>query len=112
MMCLHLRFQGGGKRKGSFAIYLEPWHADIHAWLDLRKNHGTEHERARDLFYALWIPDLFMKVLDPYLPMVHALWIPDLFMHEGTRPLPTQVLAYFGGRYSKPLVPPLGVGAQ
>jgi len=53
--------QGGGKRKGSFAIYLEPWHADIHAWLDLRKNHGTEHERARDLFYALWVPDLFMK---------------------------------------------------
>lgn len=71
--------QGGGKRKGSFAIYLEPWHADIHEWLDLRKvfmrarphkpqltllrpqNHGTEHERARDLFYALWIPDLFME---------------------------------------------------
>jgi len=53
--------QGGGKRKGSFAIYLEPWHADIFQWLDLRKNHGTEHERARDLFYALWTPDLFMK---------------------------------------------------
>ena len=53
--------QGGGKRKGSFAMYLEPWHADIFAWLDLRKNHGTEHERARDLFYALWIPDLFME---------------------------------------------------
>lgn len=53
--------QGGGKRKGSFAIYLEPWHADIFDWLDLRKNHGTEHERARDLFYALWVPDLFMK---------------------------------------------------
>jgi ribonucleoside-diphosphate reductase alpha subunit len=53
--------QGGGKRKGSFAIYLEPWHSDIFQWLDLRKNHGTEHERARDLFYALWIPDLFMK---------------------------------------------------
>lgn len=53
--------QGGGKRKGSFAIYLEPWHADIFEFLDLRKNHGNELHRARDLFYALWIPDLFMK---------------------------------------------------
>jgi len=53
--------QGGGKRKGSFAIYLEPWHADISAFLDLKKNHGKEELRARDLFYALWIPDLFMK---------------------------------------------------
>ncbi|EAN31273.1 Ribonucleoside-diphosphate reductase large subunit [Theileria parva strain Muguga] len=53
--------QGGGKRKGSFAIYLEPWHADIFKLLDLRKNHGAEDQRARDLFYALWIPDLFMK---------------------------------------------------
>jgi len=53
--------QGGGKRKGSFAIYLEPWHADIFAFLDLKKNHGKEELRARDLFYALWIPDLFMK---------------------------------------------------
>lgn len=53
--------QGGGKRKGSFAMYLEPWHADIFEWLDLRKNHGNEHERARDLFYGLWIPDLFME---------------------------------------------------
>ncbi|MEM9416955.1 MAG: ribonucleoside-diphosphate reductase subunit alpha [Bacteroidota bacterium] len=53
--------QGGGKRKGSFAIYLEPWHADISAFLDLRKNHGKEELRARDLFYALWIPDLFMQ---------------------------------------------------
>ncbi len=53
--------QGGGKRKGAFAIYLEPWHADIFAFLDLRKNHGKEEMRARDLFYALWIPDLFMK---------------------------------------------------
>lgn len=53
--------QGGGKRKGSFAIYLEPWHADIFAFLDLRKNHGKEELRARDLFYALWVPDLFMK---------------------------------------------------
>src|SRR3954466_4419969 len=53
--------QGGGKRKGAFAVYLEPWHADIFAFLDLRKNHGKEEMRARDLFYALWIPDLFMK---------------------------------------------------
>ncbi len=53
--------QGGGKRKGSFAIYLEPWHADVLDFLDLRKNHGKEEMRARDLFYALWIPDLFMK---------------------------------------------------
>ena len=53
--------QGGGKRKGSFAIYLEPWHADIFDFLDLKKNHGKEELRARDLFYALWISDLFMK---------------------------------------------------
>ncbi|MCB0691871.1 MAG: ribonucleoside-diphosphate reductase subunit alpha [Saprospiraceae bacterium] len=53
--------QGGGKRKGAFAIYLEPWHADIKEFLDLRKNHGKEEVRARDLFYALWIPDLFME---------------------------------------------------
>jgi len=53
--------QGGGKRKGAFAIYLEPWHADIFEFLDLKKNHGKEEMRARDLFYALWISDLFMK---------------------------------------------------
>ena len=53
--------QGGGKRKGSFAIYLEPWHADIFEFLQLKKNHGKEELRARDLFYAMWIPDLFMK---------------------------------------------------
>lgn len=53
--------QGGGKRKGAFAIYLEPWHADIFEFLDLRKNHGKEELRARDLFFALWISDLFMK---------------------------------------------------
>lgn len=53
--------QGGGKRKGAFAIYLEPWHADILEFLDLRKNHGKEEQRARDLFYGLWIPDLFMN---------------------------------------------------
>jgi ribonucleotide reductase alpha subunit len=53
--------QGGGKRKGAFAIYLEPWHYDVIEFLELRKNHGKEEARARDLFYALWIPDLFMK---------------------------------------------------
>ena len=53
--------QGGGKRNGSFAVYLEPWHADIEMFLEMKKNHGNELERARDLFYALWIPDLFME---------------------------------------------------
>ncbi|KKY20671.1 putative ribonucleotide reductase large subunit [Phaeomoniella chlamydospora] len=53
--------QGGNKRPGAFAIYLEPWHSDVFEFLDLRKNHGKEEVRARDLFYALWIPDLFMK---------------------------------------------------
>ncbi len=56
--------QGGGKRKGSFAIYLEPWHADVFDFLDLKKNHGKEEMRARDLFYAMWIPDLFMKRIE------------------------------------------------
>ena len=53
--------QGGGKRKGAFAIYLEPWHPDFEDFLDLKKNHGKEEMRARDLFYAMWTPDLFMK---------------------------------------------------
>ena len=53
--------QGGGRRNGSFAIYLEPWHADIFSFLDLKKNHGDEELRARDLFYALWLPDMFMN---------------------------------------------------
>ena len=53
--------QGGGRRKGSFAIYLEPWHADVFDFLELKKNHGKEEMRARDLFYAMWIPDLFME---------------------------------------------------
>lgn len=53
--------QGGGKRKGAFAVYVEPWHADIFHFLDLKKNHGVEEERARDLFYGLWISDLFMQ---------------------------------------------------
>ena len=53
--------QGGGRRKGSIAVYLEPWHSDVEAFLDLKKNQGNEFERARDLFYALWVPDLFMR---------------------------------------------------
>ena len=53
--------QGGNKRPGAFAIYLEPWHPDIFEFLDAKKNTGTDETRARDLFYALWIPDLFMK---------------------------------------------------
>jgi ribonucleoside-diphosphate reductase alpha chain len=53
--------QGGGKRKGAFAVYIEPWHADIFEFLELKKNHGKEENRARDLFYALWISDLFME---------------------------------------------------
>ena len=53
--------QGGGKRKGAFAMYIEPWHSDIFDFLDLKKNHGKEEMRARDLFYAMWIPDLFME---------------------------------------------------
>lgn len=56
--------QGGGKRKGAFALYLEPWHADIFDFLELRKNHGKEEQRARDLFYALWVNDLFMKRIE------------------------------------------------
>lgn len=59
--------QGGGKRKGSFAIYLEPWHADVEDFLDLRKNTGKEELRARDLFLALWTPDLFMKRVEDNL---------------------------------------------
>ena len=58
--------QGGGKRKGAFAIYLEPWHYDTQEFLELRKNHGKEERRARDLFYALWIPDLVMKRVKAY----------------------------------------------
>jgi len=59
--CARYVDQGGGKRKGSFAMYLEPWHADVFDFLELKKNHGKEESRARDLFYGLWIPDLFMK---------------------------------------------------
>jgi len=53
--------QGGGKRRGAFAVYLEPWHPDVYDFLQLKKNHGKEEQRARDLFYAMWVPDLFMK---------------------------------------------------
>ncbi|GJP52350.1 hypothetical protein CLOM_g11477 [Closterium sp. NIES-68] len=60
--------QGGGKRKGAFAIYIEPWHSDVFDFLDLRKNHGKEENRARDLFYGLWIPDLFMKRVQSNMP--------------------------------------------
>ena len=56
--------QGGGKRHGSFAIYLEPWHGDVEAFLEMKKNHGDEEARARDLFYALWIPSLFMERIE------------------------------------------------
>ena len=55
-----------GKRAGSFAVYLEPWHPDIDDFLELKKNHGDEEMKARDLFYALWIPDLFMKRVDKW----------------------------------------------
>jgi ribonucleoside-diphosphate reductase alpha chain len=79
--------QGGGKRKGAFAIYLEPWHADIFEFLDLRKNHGKEEMRARDLFFALWMPDLFMRRVEengdwslfcPHeAPGLHECWGPE-----------------------------------
>ncbi|XP_006462492.1 hypothetical protein AGABI2DRAFT_223838 [Agaricus bisporus var. bisporus H97] len=79
--------QGGNKRPGAFAIYLEPWHADVFDFLDLRKNHGKEEARARDLFYALWIPDLFMKRVEANgdwslfcpseAPGLHEVWGPE-----------------------------------
>ncbi|QTN38098.1 ribonucleoside-diphosphate reductase subunit alpha [Cryomorphaceae bacterium] len=85
--------QGGGKRKGSFAIYVEPWHADIFDFLDLKKNHGKEEMRARDLFYALWIPDLFMQRVEedaewtlmcpnecPGMPDVHGKEFEELYL--------------------------------
>jgi ribonucleotide reductase alpha subunit len=70
---------GGGKRKGAFAIYLEPWHADILSFLDLKKNHGIEEERARDLFYGLWVNDLFMRRVEADGP-----WS-LLYVHAHTR---------------------------
>lgn len=72
---------GGGKRKGAFAVYLEPWHADVLEFLDLKKNHGKEEMRARDLFYALWIPDLFMERVnkDEHWTLMCPDKCPDLF---------------------------------
>lgn len=77
--------QGGGKRKGSFAIYVEPWHADIFSFLDLKKNHGAEELRARDLFYAMWIPDLFMKRVeeDAKWTLMCPNECPDLYNKHG-----------------------------
>ncbi len=76
--------QGGGKRKGSFAIYVEPWHADIFDFLDLKKNHGKEEMRARDLFYAMWVPDLFMKRVeaDAEWTLMCPNECPGLFTHH------------------------------
>jgi ribonucleoside-diphosphate reductase subunit M1 len=71
--------QGGNKRPGAFAIYLEPWHADVFEFIDLRKNHGKEEVRARDLFYALWIPDLLCVILRLF---ARCLLIDPLFQHE------------------------------
>eukprot|EP00977_Amphora_coffeiformis_P003157 scaffold586_cov155-Amphora_coffeaeformis.AAC.18 len=84
--------QGGGKRPGAFAVYLEPWHADIFDVLNLKKNHGKEEQRARDLFYGLWIPDLFMRRVEengvwslmcphqcPGLPECHGKEFEDLY---------------------------------
>lgn len=64
--------QGGGKRRGAFAMYLEPWHADVFDFLQLKRNHGKEEARARDLFYALWLPDLFMKRVGERLSLTLA----------------------------------------
>ena len=86
--------QGGGKRKGSFAIYIEPWHADIFDFLDLKKNHGKEEMRARDLFYAMWVNDLFMERVEadglwslmdpnqsPGLSELHSQEFNDKYLH-------------------------------
>lgn len=86
--------QGGGKRKGAFAIYLEPWHADVFAFLDLRKNHGKEEMRARDLFLALWTPDLFMKRVE-----ADAQW--SLFCPNEAKNLHTTHGAEFEALYEK-----------
>ena len=81
----------GGRRKGAFAMYLEPWHADIRSFLDLRKNNGKEEQRARDLFYGLWIPDLFMKRLNEATqqnkPVKWSLFCPDSAHVEGNKRL-------------------------
>ena len=79
--------QGGGKRKGSFAIYIEPWHADVFEFLDLKKKHGKEEMRARDLFYAMWIPDLFMKRVqeDGHWTLMCPNECPELFDNYGDK---------------------------
>lgn len=79
--------QGGGKRKGAFAVYIEPWHADIMDFLDLKKNHGKEEQRARDLFYALWIPDLFMQRVeeDTEWTLMCPNECPDLYDNYGEK---------------------------
>ena len=95
--------QGGGKRNGSFAIYLEPWHADIDGFLDLRKNHGDEEARARDLFYALWIPDLFMKKVknDDYWYLMCPNKCPNLHLCYGEK-FETLYQSYVdNGKYEK-----------
>jgi len=86
--------QGGGKRKGSFAMYLEPWHADIFSFLDLRKNSGNEEERCRDLFLGLWIPDLFMKRVE-----TDAVW--SLFCPNEAKGLYTKYGAEFEALYNE-----------
>ncbi|SPY45267.1 ribonucleotide reductase N-terminal alpha domain-containing protein [Photobacterium damselae] len=86
--------QGGGKRKGSFAVYLEPWHADIESFLDLRKNHGKEEFRARDLFLALWVPDLFMERVE-----TDAEW--TLFSPHNTKGLSDLYGAEFTQKYQE-----------
>jgi ribonucleoside-diphosphate reductase alpha subunit len=86
--------QGGGKRKGAFSVYLEPWHADVFEFLELRKNHGKEEMRARDLFLALWIPDLFMKRVE-----ADAEW--SLFCPNESKGLHTTHGAEFEALYIK-----------
>jgi ribonucleoside-diphosphate reductase alpha subunit len=86
--------QGGGKRKGAFSVYLEPWHADVFEFLELRKNHGKEEMRARDLFLALWIPDLFMKRVE-----ADDVW--SLFCPNEAQNLHTTHGAEFDALYTK-----------
>ncbi|PIK48757.1 putative ribonucleoside-diphosphate reductase large subunit-like isoform X2 [Apostichopus japonicus] len=99
--------QGGNKRPGAFAIYLEPWHADVYEFLDCKKNHGKEEQRARDLFYALWIPDLFMKRVEqngdwtlmcphecPGLPDVWGEEFETLYERQGRKTIKAQHLWY------------------
>lgn len=91
--------QGGGKRKGSIAIYIEPWHSDIFDFLDLKKNHGKEELRARDLFYALWMPDLFMQrvendeewsLFDPAVAWVEQAWVQHQSIEGWKQPMITE----------------------